>query len=59
MSTTFRKSRMQRLDSVEVFQDGEWIEITRPTQLTEAIRNENNRKYSSTNNTPFMSDEYT
>ena len=32
--------------------------ITHPEAITEALRQENNRKYSSTNNTPLMTDEY-
>ena len=58
MSGTFKKTKMQRLDSVEVFHNGEWVEVTQPTNLTEAIRQENNRKYSSTNNTPLMEKSY-
>lgn len=58
MNTAFKKSKLQRLDSVEVFENGEWTEITQPANIIEAPRHENNRKYSSTNDTPLMREEY-
>ena len=58
MSVAFKKSKLQRLDSVEIFDNGEWVELTHPEAITEALRQENNRKYSSTNNTPLMTEDY-
>ena len=54
----FKKTKRQNLDSIEVFHEGQWVEVTQPSQITEELRRMNDAKYSSTNDTPLMTPIY-
>lgn len=57
--TCFKKKRFaQRLDSVDLHVNGQWIAVTEPSQITNAIIQANDEKYSSTNNTPLIYGQY-
>ena len=55
----YKKKRFaQQLDSVDVNINGQWKAVTEPSQITNAIIQANDEKYSSTNNTPLMHGQY-
>ena len=58
MSTVYRKLDNKRLDTVQVRRDGTWVELTSPREIEQAVRDMNNDKYSSTNETPMMSPHF-
>ena len=54
LKSVYQKSKMERLDSVNVFRDGTWYEFSSPREVEEELRIMNNNKYSATNDTPSM-----
>ena len=58
MSAVYKRVKLQRLDSVTVFRNGEWVEVTNPSEVADELQKMNSEKYSSTNNTPLMEARY-
>ena len=58
MSLVYKRVRLKRLDSVTIFHEGEWVDVTNPQEVAEELRKMNSQKYSSTNNTPMMEARY-
>ena len=58
LKVVYKKSDLQRLDRVVVTHNGYPIEINDPYRVEEELRRMNSSKYSSTNDTPMMSEPY-
>ena len=43
-----------KVDKVEVNRNGEWVEISKPTKLVQALQKENEQKYNCTGHSPLM-----
>lgn len=56
--TIYKKANFQRLDKVVITHNYQPLEVTDPHYVDEALRKMNKSKYSSTNETPMMSEPY-
>ena len=58
LKVVYKKSDLQRLDRVVVIHNGHPIEINDPYRVEEELRRMKSSKYSSTNDTPMMTEPY-